>query len=161
MKSRSFALFATLSCLSLAGFAQVTVSDPWVRATVPAQKATGAFMQLTAKQDSRLLAVKSPVAGLVEVHEMAMDKEVMIMRAVPNGLSLPAGKVVELKPGGYHVMLMDLKQPIKDGETVMLNLTIEDKAGKRSQVDVTAVARPLGAPSAPSAAPATSGHDHH
>jgi copper(I)-binding protein len=85
--------------------AQVTVKDPWVRATVPAQKATGAFMQITSAQDARLVEARSPVAGVVEVHEMVMEKEVMKMRAI-KGLDLPAGKTVELKPGGYHVMLM-------------------------------------------------------
>jgi copper(I)-binding protein len=157
MNIRLITAFATLSCLNMAALAQVTVADPWVRATVPAQKATGAFMQLTAKQDSRLIAVKSPVAGMVEVHEMAMDKDVMTMRAVTGGLPLPAGKTVELKPGGYHVMLMDLKQPVKEGETVALKLTVEDKTGKRSELDVAAVARPLGA----SAAPAADSHAHH
>jgi copper(I)-binding protein len=107
--------------LSLSAYAQVTVKDPWVRATVSQQKATGAFMQLTAAQDSRLIEAKSPVAGVVEVHEMSMEKDVMKMRAVPS-LDLPAGKMVELKPGGYHVMLMDLKQQMKEGDTVPLTL---------------------------------------
>jgi len=123
--------------------AQVSVKDPWVRATVPAQKATGAFMELTATADSRLVGAKSPIAGVVEIHEMAMDKDVMKMRALPNGLPLPAGKAVELKPGGYHVMLMDLKQQMKDGDSVPVTLVIEDKDRKRINIEVKALVKPL------------------
>ena len=108
-------LLAALVLAALSGpvAAQVKVGDPWVRATVPQQKATGAFMSLTAEKGTRLVEAKSPVAGVVEIHEMAMENNVMKMRAVP-GLDLPAGKPVELKPGGYHVMLMDLKGRKKD-----------------------------------------------
>ena len=73
--------------------------------------ATGAFMWLTADKEARLVSVSSPAAGVVEIHEMAMDKDVMKMRQVP-GLDLAAGRITELKPGGYHVMLMDLKAPV-------------------------------------------------
>ncbi|MCK9387883.1 MAG: copper chaperone PCu(A)C [Sulfuritalea sp.] len=137
-----------LSALISAAFvlpahAQVTVKDPWVRATVPAMKATGAFMQITSVQDARLVEARSPVAGLVEVHEMAMDKGIMKMRALPNGLDLPAGKGVELKPGGYHVMLMDLKQQMKEGDTVPMTLVIEGKDKKRTTVEVKAPVKPL------------------
>jgi copper(I)-binding protein len=127
----------TLAALMFAAFpvmAQVTVKDPWVRATVPAQKATGAFMQITSAQDARLVEARSPVAGVVEVHEMVMEKEVMKMRAM-KGLDLPAGKTVELKPGGYHVMLMDLKEQMKEGTTVPVTLVVESKDRKRSTVE--------------------------
>ena len=135
----------TLAALIFAAFpvmAQVTVKDPWVRATVSAQKATGAFMQITSAQDARLVEAKSPVAGVVEVHEMVMEKEVMKMRAI-KGLDLPAGKTVELKPGGYHVMLMDLKEQMKEGATVPVTLVIEGKDKKRSTVEVKAPVKPL------------------
>jgi copper(I)-binding protein len=125
--------------------AQVAVSEPWIRGTVAQQKATGAFMLLKAERDSRLVAAKSPVAGVVEIHEMAMEKDVMKMRALPNGLELPAGKTVELKPGGYHVMLMDLKQQMKEGETIPMTLVIEGKDKKQTLVDVKAPVRPLAA----------------
>jgi copper(I)-binding protein len=69
-------------------------------------------MSITAKDGARLVGASSPVAGVAEVHEMKMDGDVMKMRAVEGGLELPAGKTVELKPGGYHVMLMDLKAPL-------------------------------------------------
>jgi copper(I)-binding protein len=131
-----------LAALSTPVFAQVRVMDPWVRATVPQQKATGAFMNITAANGARLIEAKSPVAGVVEIHEMAMENNVMKMRAVP-GLDLPAGKAVELKPGGYHVMLMALKQQVKEGESVPITLVLEDKDKKRMNIEVKAEVRPL------------------
>ncbi len=140
-------LFLSVSALflSLAASAQVTVKDAWVRATVAQQKATGAFMQLQSAQDAKLVSVQSHVAGVVEVHEMAMDGGVMKMRAVPS-LALPAGKAVELKPGGYHVMLMDLKGQVKDGDTVPVTLVVEGKDGKRQNIEIKASARNPAAP---------------
>ncbi len=125
--------------------AQVTVADPWVRGTVAQQRATGAFMKLTAPAGARLVEARSPMAGVVEIHEMTMDNNVMRMRQVPM-LELPAGKAVELKPGGYHVMLMDLKQPMKTGESVPITLVFEDKDKKRLTVDIQAPVRALNAP---------------
>ena len=148
------AALAAIAVFTLPAHAQVTVKDPWVRATVSQQKATGAFMQITSAQDARLVEAKSPVAGVVEVHEMSMEKDVMKMRAIPE-LALPAGKAVELKPGGYHVMLMDLKQQMKEGGTVPLTLVIEGKDKKRSTVGVKASIKPL-----TTAAPAKMGHQH-
>ncbi len=132
-----------------AAHAQVTVSDAWVRATVPQQKASGAFMQLQAAQDSRLVAASSPVTPAVEVHEMAMQDNVMRMRQVP-AVALPAGKPVALKPGGYHIMLLNLTRQLKEGDTVPLTLVVEDAAGKRQTVAVSAPVRALnaGAPAA-------------
>lgn len=132
---------------ALPAFAQVSISDPWVRGTVSQQKATGAFMQLKAEQDSRLVAAESPVAGVVEIHEMAMEKDIMRMRALPKGLELPAGKMIELKPGGYHVMLMDLKQQVKEGDVVPLSLVIEGKDKKQTRIEIKAPVRPLAAAS--------------
>ncbi len=143
-------LFAALSAPAAA---QVTVGDPWVRATVPQQKATGAFMSITAAKGARLVDAKSPVAGVVEIHEMAMENNIMKMRAIP-GLELPAGKAVELKPGGYHVMLMDLKEQMKEGQSVPITLVVEDKDKKRETVEVKAMVRPL-------TSGAKKGHTHH
>ena len=138
-----------IALASLAGTAQaqVTVKDAWVRATVPQQQATGAFMQLSAARDTRLVAASSPLTQAVEVHEMAMQDNVMRMRQVP-GVDLPAGKPVELKPGGYHVMLMDLKQQVKAGDTVPITLVFEGKDGKRESVAIQAPVRPLNATAA-------------
>ena len=122
--------------------AQVTVTNAWVRGTVAGQMATGAFMQLKSPADTALVGVASPVAKIVEIHEMKMEGNVMKMNAVDK-LALPAGKAVDLKPGGYHVMLMDLVKPLKDGDAVPLQLTFEDKAGKKQTVDVKATVRPL------------------
>ena len=124
--------------------APVAVEGAWARASVQGQMASGAFMRLTAPEASRLVRAESPVAGVVEVHEMKMEGNVMKMRALP-GLDLPAGQAVELKPGGYHVMLMDLRQQVKVGDEVPLRLVIERRDGSRESVDVVAPARPLNA----------------
>jgi copper(I)-binding protein len=122
--------------------AQTTVKEPWIRGTVAQQKATGMFAQITSPAGGKLVAASSPVAGVVEIHEMVMDGNVMKMRAIP-GLALPAGKTVELKPGGYHVMLMDLKQQLKPGESVPVTLVVEGAGGKRESVEVKATVRPI------------------
>ena len=143
-----------VSCLLTVAFAiaagpvvaqVVSVKDPWVRSTVPRQKATAAYMEITAGRASRLLEASSPVAGVVEIHEMRMDKDVMRMRAVP-ALDLPAGQPVALEPGGYHVMLMDLKGQVKDGDTVPVTLVVEGKDGKRQNIEIKASARNPNAP---------------
>jgi copper(I)-binding protein len=127
------AAFATVCTVT--AFAQnVTVTDAWARATVQGQKATGAFMKITAKDNTKLVGVSSPIAGVAEIHEMKMEKDVMKMAALPNGLDLPAGKAVELKPGSYHVMLMDLKAPLVKDTTVPLTLTLQDAKGVKSNV---------------------------
>lgn len=138
-------LAAALSVLvlSTSAHAQIRIEDPWVRATVPHQKVTGAFMRITASADARLVAVSSPVAGTVEIHEMAMDKEVMKMRPV-DAVELPAGRTVELKPGAHHVMLMDLKKALQPGDTVPLTVTVQGSDGKRETLEVAAPVRPLG-----------------
>jgi copper(I)-binding protein len=120
----------------------LVVKDAWVRATVPAQKATGAFMRLQAAADRRLVAASSPAAGAVEVHEMAMLGDVMRMRQIAS-LPLPANRAVELKPGGYHLMLLDLKRQAKEGDVIPLSLVIEDKAGHRETVTLDAPVRGL------------------
>jgi len=124
---------------TLPAAAQVIVSDPWIRGTVPQQMATGAFMQLKSAKDAKLVEARSPAAGVVEIHEMKMENNVMRMRAVP-ALALPAGRTVELKPGGYHMMLMDLKQQMKEGETVPVTLVVES-GGKRETMEVKATVR--------------------
>jgi len=111
----------------------VAITNSWARATVQGQKATGAFMTVTSKENAKLVTVSSPVAGIVEIHEMKMDKDVMKMSALPNGLDLPAGKAVDLKPGGFHIMLMDLKLPLNKDVAVPLTLTFQDSSGKKSQ----------------------------
>jgi copper(I)-binding protein len=145
---KSALLIAGTTLLTLSAHAQVAVKDAWIRATVPQQKATGAFMQLTASQDTRLVAVTTPLTPVAEVHEMVMQDNIMRMRQV-NGIELRAGRAVELKPGGYHVMLMDLPTQVKPGETVPLTLIFEGKAGGRQTLDIQVPVRALNATAAP------------
>lgn len=112
------------------------VQNPWVRATVQGQRATGAFMTLTAKDGAKLVGVSTPVAGVAEVHEMKMDGGVMQMRAVEGGLDLPAGKAVALSPGGFHLMLMDLKLGLKANTTIPLTLVVKDAKGVETKTEL-------------------------
>lgn len=114
----------------------LNVQNAWARATVQGQKATGAFMQITAPAASTLVSVSTPVAGVAEVHEMKMDGDVMRMRPLTKGLELPAGKAVQLKPGGYHLMLMDLKLPLQKDTTIPITLTLRDSKGVQSTQDL-------------------------
>ena len=114
------------SLLSSAAWAQVDVKGAWARPAVAGQSGTGAFMQLRSTDGARVVGVASSVAHVVEIHEMKMEGSVMRMRAVPV-LDLPAGKAIELKPGGYHVMLMDLKRILQPGEKFTVELRIERK----------------------------------
>ncbi|EKT4523187.1 copper chaperone PCu(A)C [Pseudomonas putida] len=136
--------------LALPALAQTTVSDAWVRASVPHQQSTGAFMTLTADTDSKLVSVASPVAKTAQVHEMTMNGDVMGMHEV-KAVELPAGKAVSLDPSGYHVMLMGLAKQVKEGEQVPLTLVIEDAKGGKQTIEVQAPVRPL---------TAEAGHDH-
>ena len=129
--------------IAVPAVAQVAVTDAWVRGTVAGQMSTGAFMRLTSPADITLVGVASAAAKVVEIHEMKMEGGMMKMSAVTR-LPLAAGKVVELKPGGYHVMLMGLAHPLKEGDTVPLSLTFEDKAGTKQMIVVKAPVRALG-----------------
>jgi copper(I)-binding protein len=125
-------------------WAEVSVTEAWVRGTVATQKATGAFMKLKSSEDAKLVGAASPAASIVEVHEMALKDNIMTMRAVDE-IALPAGKTVELKPGGYHVMLIDLAKPLAAGDKVPVVLTIVGKDGKKSTLEVKAEVRAMGA----------------
>ncbi|EYC52710.1 hypothetical protein AZ34_17655 [Hylemonella gracilis str. Niagara R] len=137
----------TLFAFTAAGALQaqtVDVKDAWARATVQGQKASGAFMKLTAKQATRLVSVSSPVAGIVEVHEMKMEGDVMKMRAI-TGLDLPPGQTVELKPGGYHVMLLDLKTALRADQTIPVTLLFKNAQGQESRQELLVPVRAMGA----------------
>ena len=154
--TRCAALAASLLTTAMAQ--TVDVKNAWVRTSVPGQKATGAFMTLTAKDGAKLVNVSSPVAGVVEVHEMKMDGDIMKMRAVPT-LDLPAGKTVELKPGGYHIMLLDLKAPLAKDSAVPITLVFQDAKGVESTLNLTL---PVGtaAPGGATAGGMMDGHKH-
>ena len=137
-------LFCACLCAlsSFAVHAEVAVDDVWARATVPQQRASGAFMNLTAEREMKLVEVASDAAEVVEIHEMRMEGDVMRMREVDH-LELPAGTTVELKPGGYHVMLIDLVEPLEEGKEIELRLVFEDGAGERSEQVVSATVQAL------------------
>ncbi|WP_370680734.1 copper chaperone PCu(A)C [Comamonas sp. GB3 AK4-5] len=144
---------ATVAALSTSAWAQsdaapVAVEQAWARASVPGQQATGAFMRLTAKEPLQLVGVETPAAAVAEVHEMKMEGDVMRMRAIAS-LDLPQGVAVELKPGGYHLMLQQLKSPLLKDTQVPITLVFKNAKGVLSrlslQVPVQAMAPKGGA----------------
>ena len=140
------------------GVAAVDVRDAWVRMAVKGQSGTGAFMTLAAPSGARLVGVKTPAAGVADVHEMKMEGDVMRMRAVAGGLELPPRQPVELKPGGYHLMLMDLKKALAVGETVPIELEFVDRAGRKAIARVEAPVR--AAPAGGAADAGAASHRH-
>jgi len=119
--------FVAAGCAVATGAARaqpVTVKDAWVRAPAPGQKVAGAYMELASRTSMALIAVASPAAARVELHSTSMDGGVMKMRPVAR-IELPAGKAVKLAPGGLHIMLVDLKLPLKPGDKVPLTLTVQ------------------------------------
>ena len=109
----------------------IRIEAPWLRATPSGAQVAGGYMKIenAGKETDRLIGGTTSVAGKFEIHEMKMDGSVMRMRELPKGLELKPGQRVELKPGSYHLMLVDLKQPLKDGDKVTGTLMFE-KAGK-------------------------------
>lgn len=119
------------------------MKDAWVRATVPTQSTTGAFMTLTSTEDAKVVSASSPIAKTTEIHQsMVMDGKAHMHEV--EALELPARKAVRLAPGGYHVMLMGISQPVKAGDKVPLRLVVEGRDGKRTTVEVSAEVRPIG-----------------
>ncbi len=114
----------------------VVVSQNWVRATAPGQEVGAAYMTLTSQHDVELIKAESPSAGSVEIHSMTMDNGVMKMRMLDT-LKLPAGKPVDLAPGGFHLMLFDLKQPLQAGAKVEFTLHFKDAHGKTSELKIS------------------------
>ena len=128
------------TALAQTALAQTAVEDPWVRATVPAQQTTGAYMKLKSEKGAKLVAVKNHAAKVAEIHEMKMKGDVMEMHEI-KALELPAGKWVELAPGGKHLMLMEVAKPLAKGDNVRMTLVLEDKEGKRSELEIGATVR--------------------
>ena len=135
-------LIAAATLLAFPAGAEVTITNAWVRGTVPAQQATGAYMKFKSTEDVKVVAASSPAAKVVEIHEMSMNGTTMEMRAVP-ALPLPAGKLVEMKAGGYHVMLMGLAKPLGKDDVVPITFTVEGAGGKRTTVEVKAIVVPI------------------
>ena len=117
----------------------IAVREAWVRTTVPGQTVASAYMEITARDAARLVAVRSPISPRVEIHWMIMDGGVMRMREVGT-IDLPKKSTVTLKPGGYHLMLLNLRKPIKAGDKITLSLIVETK-GKREVLTVDAIAQ--------------------
>ena len=157
--------FTAFACgsifLAAPASAQVPLQQPlkveqaWVRPSVAGQQGTGGYMKLTAREGQRLVRASTPLAGAAEIHEMKMDGNTMTMRPV-EGLELPAGRTVELKPGGLHLMLLDLKQPLAAGTSVPLTLVLKDRRGVETRIDT----RLLVGHSAPGEGPAAGSHKH-
>ena len=129
----AFALAFLSSSLASADDVKIgnlTITAPYVRAMVPGAPVGGGYMTImnTGGADDRLVAASSPRAATVQIHEMKIDKEIMIMRELAGGLPIPAGQTVELKPGGYHLMFMKVAEPFLQGQTVKATLKFE-KAG--------------------------------
>ena len=118
----------------------VSVGNAWLRATAPGQKTAGAYMELTGSAGAALIAVETPAAGRAELHSMSMEAGVMRMRSVGK-IDLPA----KLAPGGLHVMLLDLRRPLKEGDRVPLTLTVRDAGGRQTTVRVEAEVKAMGA----------------
>ena len=139
-----------LGVFSLPVFGQVQIEEPWIRATTPGAKVAAGYMTIRNKsaQPERLVGGSSPVAARVETHIHIKDGDVVRMREV-KGYDIPANGVFELKPGGAHLMLVDVRRPLKEGEKVPLVLKFE----KSGEVKVDFQVRPL-------AAPASSEHKH-
>jgi len=116
---------------------KVAATDAWCRPTVAGAMAAGCYVTLTAKGDDRLIAVETTAADHGEIHTMSMDGGVMRMRKLADGLALPAGKAVALKPGGDHIMLIAPKAALKEGAKVPM--TLKFKTG--APVTVEAVVR--------------------
>ncbi len=154
MSSHKILAALALSLAAAASLAQpaapaapVTVEGAWARASVQGQKGTGAFMALTAREPLSLVGASSPAAGIAEVHEMKMEGDVMRMRPA-GSIALAPGKALELKPGGYHLMLMELKAPLKPGTTVPVSLLFKTAGGETRKLDISvpvAVTAPQGA----------------
>lgn len=111
-----------LTAAAQPAYKPVQAAQAWARATPPQQRVTTGYIVLTSPADDQLLGASSAAAGRVEVHEMTMEGSIMHMRAVPGGVRLPPGKAVGLTPGGYHLMLSELRRPLVVGQTIPVEL---------------------------------------
>ena len=120
----------------------ITVETPEVRSTPPGQKITGAFMTLknTSATDIELIAAQSEIADVTEIHESGMKDGMMFMNKVEK-ISVPANGTAELKPGGFHIMLIDLKNPLTSGDKANITLTFSDNSQKAVEAAVVDVSK--------------------
>jgi periplasmic copper chaperone A len=146
MKKIVLAALAMLTLVALPVRADITIQDPWVRGTTPAQRATGAFMEIISAVPAAVISATSPVAGIVEIHAMKTEDGIMKMRPLER-LELPAGERVKLQPGGAHIMLMELREQLKPGASVPITLKVMGADGKARTVEISAPVRDLATPS--------------
>jgi len=146
-----FPAYALAGAMLLASnaWSQVKVTAPWAWVTMPGQNSGAAYMRIESEHKAILLGADSPAAKTTGIHESKMDGEVMRMRAIPK-LDLPAGKTVEFRPGGYHLMLTGLKQPLNKGDVVQIHLKFEASDKSVKTVEVLAEVRDA-PPDAPAA----------
>lgn len=120
----------------------LTLSNAYTRATPPRAPVAGGFVTIAnTGADDRLVAASSPIAGRVEIHEMAMQDNVMQMRELPDGLPIGSGETVDLKPGGLHLMFFDLTQTLTEGESVPVTLSFE----KSGEIEISLSVGPMNA----------------
>ena len=147
MLVRRLFLAAAVSMLAVPSMAQdyklgsLEITTPWTRATAPTARTGGGFMTITNKGTTadRLISARSTVSDKVEIHEMQMDGSVMRMRELAKGLDIPPGATVMLKPGGYHIMFMELKAPLAKDAKVPVTLVFEKAGSIDVQLDVQAM----------------------
>ncbi|PDS31582.1 copper uptake system-associated protein [Rhizobium phaseoli] len=147
------ALFASLASAQDYTAGKIAIVHPAARAMVPGAKVGGGYLAITntGTDADRLVSSSADRARSVQLHEMRVDDGVMVMRELKGGIELPAGQTVELKPGGYHLMFMDVDKPFKQGETIKATLTFEKAGSVDVDFAVGAAAGPLNA----------GGHDNH
>jgi len=140
----------------------LTIEQPWSRATPAGAQVGGGYLRITntGKEPDRLTGGSAPVASRIEVHQMSMVDNVMRMKPVDGGLEIKPGETVELKPGGYHLMFMDLKEPLKDGETVNGTLVFEKAGSVAVDFAVRGMGQGGGQNMGHGAAPAPMQHKH-
>lgn len=155
MRKYLLVCLAALMCSAQAWAAEVKVTGAWVRATAPGQSGTVLQFSITSAEDAYLVGIATPVAGTVEMHSMVLDSGVMKMRPIKS-LPLPAGRQVELASSGNHVMLLNLKQPLKEGDTIPVTLTVKFTDMHKEKISVKAEVKPL-----TTSSESHEHHDHH
>lgn len=140
---------AALLCAAQAWAGDITISGAWTRTTAPGQESAAMQFSITSKKEALLVAISSPVAGDVEMHSMTHDNGVMKMHAIES-LPLPAGKAVDLGASGNHIMLLNLKKPLKAGESVPFTVTVQFADKQKVTVKAKAEVKSL-----------TASHDEH
>lgn len=141
-----------LLCASQAWSGEVVVSGAWVRASAPGQTSAAVQLSIASQQEVRLLGASSPAAGRAELHNMMLENGMMKMRRI-QFVPLPAGRQVDLGTGGIHVMLLDLKQPLREGGSIQLALTVQHADRREEKIDVQVEVRSLTA--------SGNAHEHH